>query len=312
MISAPQKSMTKVQIEIIKTVLYFDVFKYPLTREELFQNSAVNSPESGFNEELESLLQHGLIQELEGFILGKDRGKEEINNRLLGNEGAKKIMPTAYEYSRKISSFPFVESVCLSGALSKNYYDKNGDIDFFIITKPGRLWLCRTFLILRYKLLSKHKKKFWCVNYFISSDNLKIPDVNDFTATELSFLIPTVNYGLYRKLLEKNAWYKTRFPNKTIPSAEFCIDTPQPFFKVLIEKILSGKFGHFMDNLLLSVTLNHWQKKYPELSKEEFELQYRSKKNVCKRHTKGFQNKILVFWLEKQKQFEEYFNLSLL
>ena len=312
MISAPQKSMTKIQIEIIKTVLYFDVFKYPLTRYELFQNSAISTSELEFTDGLENLLQLGLIKELEGFILGKDRGREDIKNRLLGNGGAEKIMPTAYHYSRKISSFPFVEGICLSGALSKNYYDEKGDIDFFIITKPGRLWLCRTFLILRYKLLSKHKKKFWCVNYFISSDDLKVPDVNDFTATELSFLIPTVNYGLYKDLLEQNAWYKTRFPNKKIATAEHCIHTPQPFFKVCVEKIFSGKFGHSIDNLLLSITLKHWQKKYPELSKEEFELQYRSKKNVCKRHTKGFQNKILVYWLEKQKQFEEYFNLSLL
>lgn len=304
--------MTKIQIEIIKTVLYFDVFKYPLTRAELFQNSAINSSEPEFTDELENLLQLGLIKELDGFILGKDRGKEDIKNRLLGNGGAEKIMPTAYHYSRKISSFPFVEGVCLSGALSKNYYDEKGDIDFFIITKPGRLWLCRTFLILRYKLLSKHKKKFWCVNYFISSDDLKVPDVNDFTATELSFLIPTVNYGLYKELLEQNAWYKTRFPNKKIAAAELCIHTPQPFFKVFVEKTFSGKFGHSIDSLLLSITLKHWQKKYPELSKEEFELQYRSKKNVCKRHTKGFQNKILVYWLEKQKQFEESFNLSLL
>ena len=134
MISAPQKSMTKIQIEIIKTVLYFDVFKYPLTRYELFQNSAISTSELEFTDGLENLLQLGLIKELEGFILGKDRGREDIKNRLLGNGGAEKIMPTAYHYSRKISSFPFVEGICLSGALSKNYYDEKGDIDFFIIT----------------------------------------------------------------------------------------------------------------------------------------------------------------------------------
>jgi len=77
------------------------------------------------------------------------------------------------------------------------------------------------------------------------------------------------------------------------------------------ESVFSGKFGSFADAFLLRITLNRWKKKYPDLSEEDFELQFRSRKNVCKRHTKGFQNKVLGLWSEKQKQFEGMFGVSL-
>src|SRR4029453_8923510 len=96
-----------------------------------------------------------------------------------------------------IASFPYVRCVCISGSLSKKYFDDTTDIDFFVITKPGRLWVCRTFLILFKKLFLLNSKKYFCINYFIDSDNLEIPDQNIFTATELTTLIPMHDYELY-------------------------------------------------------------------------------------------------------------------
>lgn len=220
-------------------------------------------------------------------------------------------MPKAFLYSNKISSFPFVEGVFLSGAISKNYYDEHGDIDYFIITKPNRLWICRTLLIIRYKLLPKSKKKFWCVNYFIGSNNLEIPEENLFVATEIAYLVPTINYDLYTKFLRANVWFKKHYPNKNEHSNKQCNALPKNFLKVLIEKILSGFLGDVLDNFLLKITLKHWQKKYPTLSTIDFELQFRSQKNVCKRHTTGYQNIVMDNYLNKQIIFEKEHNVIL-
>lgn len=292
-------------------MLYFDIFQYPLTANELYENSAITISKTDFDAELITLLEEGHIKQEDGFILSNNATEKDIQKRLHGNEGAREIMATAYAYSKKIGKFPFVEGVCLSGALSKNYYDEKGDIDFFIITKPGRLWICRTLLILRYKFLPAHKKKFWCTNYFIASDDLAIPDINVFTGTELAYLIPTINYGAYKKIVSKNLWYKKRFPNKNEAPDVNCIDTPQPFLKSAVETILSGNLGKWIDNKLLFFTLKHWRKRYTELAAEDFEVQFRARKNVCKRHTKGFQNKILTAWEEKQTWYENKFNVSL-
>lgn len=310
MIEGLRSTISKEQLEIIRAALYFDVFKYPLTQEELFECTAIITSRETFSHEISQLISSGILKKEGDFILINDLSTENITRRKLGNEGASQIMPTAYKYSQIIASFPFVEGVCLSGALSKKYYDEHGDLDFFIITKPNRLWLCRTFLILRYKLLPKHKKKFWCTNYFISSDDMVLPDINSFTATELAFLIPSVNYATYKKLLESNSWYQYHFPNKPLASEQDCLPVTQNVLKTITEFLLSGKLGNWIDNKLLNYTLHHWQKKYPELASEDFELQFRSQKNVCKRHTKGFQNKVLNTWFQKQKEFEQQFNIS--
>ncbi|HYC29948.1 MAG TPA: hypothetical protein VEB42_14045, partial [Chitinophagaceae bacterium] len=277
----------------------------------LFQNSALLASREIFNTEVENLLKHGLLIADQGFILCADAGKQHISKRLNGNRGAEQIMPTAYRYSKKIARFPFVEGVYLSGALSKKYFDEKGDIDYFIVTTPHRLWICRTLLILQYKLLRPGKKKFWCVNYFISSDNLAIEDQNVFTSTELAHLIPAVNYEIYSQLLQANKWYRRNLPNKLSASSELCADTPRPFYKRLLELAFFGKFGTMVDNFLLTLTLKHWQKKFPDLSKSDFELQFRSRRNVCKRHTTGYQNKVLKQWEQKQDNYEKLFNISL-
>jgi hypothetical protein len=311
MIATLPNTLTFEQAELIKTVLYFDIFKYPLTEKELFENCTLSVSKEQFENDLGFLISNDFLFRKENFIMTVQRTDSDITTRLKGNSGALNIMPVALRYSKKIASYPFVEGVCLSGSLSKNYFDENSDIDFFIITKPGRLWLCRTLLILKYKSLPKRRKKYWCTNYFISSDDLELPDRNAFTATELAFLKPTVNHAAYKKLLDYNSWYKVRYPNKPMEPDLKTLNLPGNIFKKMIETGLSGFVGKLLDNLLLDITHRHWRKKYPDLSEADFDLQFRSKKNVCKRHTKGFQNKVLKRWQERQQQFEEHFKISL-
>ena len=91
----------------------------------------------------------------------------------------------------------------ISGSLSKGYYDDDGDIDFFIITSPKRLWIARTFLILYKKIFLLNSRKYFCVNYFISSNALEIEEKNIFTATELTTLLPMFGNGSFHKFYEK-------------------------------------------------------------------------------------------------------------
>lgn len=311
MINLLQRTLTRDQTEMIKAVLYFDVFRYPLTTQELFENSSIRISKEEFYAELDQLVKMNLLKSAGDFILNFNRTEQDLQKRLQGNEGAKKIMPKALRNSRLIASFPFVEAVCLSGGLSKNYYDGDSDIDFFIITTPNRLWICRSLLIAFYKFLPRAKKKFWCINYFVSSENLTIPDVNAFTATELAYLIPTVNYPLYKTLTTKNNWFKSKFPNKAEALDDLCVALPNTLSKRFFENLFGVFGGDKLDNVLLGLTLKRWRKKYPDLSNGDFELQFRSRKSVCKRHTHGFQNKVLTLWQEKTEEFEHRFQTKL-
>ena len=47
------------------------------------------------------------------------------------------------------------------------------------------------------------------------------------------------------------------------------------------------------------------------MSTEDFELQIRSKKHVCKHHTKGYQNKVLQAFHYKMEEFEKETDVNL-
>jgi hypothetical protein len=149
------------------------------------------------------------------------------------------------------------------------------------------------------------------LNYFISEADLTINDQNLFVATELAYLIPTVNHPLYQKLLQKNFWYKEYLMNKNDVGSISNSELQESTLKKIIEFFFVGKFGNWMDSVFLNLTLNRWRKKYPEMSSEDFELQFRSRKHVCKRHTYGYQNKVLQMFSDKVKDFESKFQLIL-
>ena len=303
--------ITDIQKEILKTLLYFDVFSYPLTSHEIYENTAVLTTHETIEHELRTLLSIGIVKQSRNFYSTSDSIIVNTERRLEGNKQAKKMLVKANEISKKIFNFPFVSGVCISGGLSKNYFDENSDFDFFIITKPNRLWISRTLYILLFKLFSKEKQKLYCLNYFISEADLTINDQNLFVATELAYLIPTFNHPLYKKLLQTNFWYKEYLMNKNEVGSISNSELQESTLKKIIEFFFVGKFGNWMDSVFLNLTLNRWRKKYPEMSSEDFELQFRSRKHVCKRHTYGYQNKVLQMFSDKVKDFESKFQLIL-
>ena len=207
----------------LKTILYFSLFKYPLTRTEIFQFSD-NTDQKEIDSEIDLLLKKGVIFNFDGFYIDVNN-PDRVERRLKGNEMARNIMPKAVKVSRKIAKFPYIKGVCLSGALSKGFYDDDGDFDFFIITKPNRLWIARTLLVLYKKIFLLNSKKYFCVNYFISTDQLEISEQNLFTATEISTLIPLYGTETFKDFLTANSWATPYFPNKPVPKMSTIRDT---------------------------------------------------------------------------------------
>jgi len=80
-----------------------------------------------------------------------------------------------------------------------------------VITTHNKLWICRTFLILYKKIFLLNSRKYFCVNYFISSEQLEIAEQNRFTATELNTLIPMQGKAHFEKFYTKNTWVKNYF-----------------------------------------------------------------------------------------------------
>ena len=284
---------------ILKVICYYDVFNHPLTPNEIEKNLSIQISSYFLYTALSDLVDMGLISSLNNYYFLHTKQKSIIASRLEKEKRAGEFMRKSVFFTKLISSFPFVEGVCISGSLSKGVMERDGDVDYFIITKPQRLWLCRSFLILFKKLFLFNSHKYFCVNYFVDTNNLTIPDENLFTATEVSSLLPVVNYSLYQKFMGANGWVQNYFPNKPLHNTDNCIQAKKNNIKRSLEFILGGSLGEFADNLFFKLTLKRWQKKFPHFSENDFNLNLRTRKTVSKHHPRGYQQKVLQRYNEQ-------------
>ena len=294
----------KIVLTVLKPLLYFSLFQYPLTENEIFLFSEIRDIKK-VRTELQSLVDDEVIYFIEGFYCCQNN-PELIKRRLRGNKNAQTIFKKAQQVSKFISKFPYVEGVGISGALSKGFYDEDGDIDFFIITAPKRLWIARTLLILYKKIFLLNNKKYFCVNYFIASNALEIEEKNRFTATELVTLIPMFGNKRFQEFYKNNTWAFQFMPNVTATQAlDNLAEISKPVGTRLIEKILNTKLGDVLDTLFLRITYKKWKVKFNAMDKRHFDIALKSTPNVSKHHPSNFQKKVIE---RLNKKYQDYQN----
>ena len=291
--------------QIIKAILYFSIFNYPLTRKEVMALSG-DAYSSDMLDDLVSRNLIGCCADHYGFGIQPDW----VDDRLTDEKRFQKAQHKLKRSTRIISRFPFVDGIALSGASSKGLMKKDGDLDFFIITKPNRLWLCRTMLVLNKKLFRLNSKRFFCVNYFISNDNLEIPDKNRFTASEIVYLAPLYNTELFDTFLESNQWINLFYSNADARK-DFPIVHRESKLKVSLEKMLSGRMGSRLDKWAHGLTHKRWKRKFSHYEQEDFELTMRSENNVSKHHPSNFQKRVLSRYDKKVEEFEKQHGIFL-
>ena len=293
----------------LKPILYFSIFKYPLTKEEIFEFSDCASIFE-LEQELTVLLKKEIVFKIHDYY-SITNNPELITRRTKGNTMAKEILPKAKKVAKFIGKFPYVESVSLSGALAKGYYDEDGDFDFFIITKPNRLWVARTLLILYKKIFLLNSKKYFCVNYFITSSQLQIVEKNRFTASEIVTLIPVSGRDTFAAFLKENTWVKTFLPNKKSINTSSIIEVNKNLGSKSMQLILNNNIGSSLDRLFQKITLKKWSAKFGYLKKEEFDIAMKSTKNISKHHPQNFQKKVIDLLNENYEKMKIKYNIEL-
>ncbi len=294
---------------ILKVISYFSLFNYPLSKRELFEFSTITDYQE-FIDQLQELEFNKIIHNINDYYFLEPR-KEDLERRKKGNEGAKKIMPKAWEVGRFISKFPYVRAVCISGSLSKGYFDEKSDIDFFIISEKKRLWITRTFLILYKKLFLLNSKEFFCLNYFMSSGYLKVDEENRFTATEVATLIPLFGKEVFIKFTEENKWVNSFFPNLKKNNDIVIKDISKNRISRIIESTFNSKIGDFFEQIFMKITIKKWNKKFDHLSKKDFKIAFKSSENISKHHPQNFQEKVLRMLNKKYDDIEKEHGIKL-
>jgi len=283
-------------MDLIKTFLYFAIFKHPLTKEEA-KNFCQYKTEN-IDDDLAMLVERGFLFEIDGYYLPYNHDSW-VKRRINGNVLAKKKMTQARRMSKILSQFPFIRSVMISGSLAKSYMDETSDIDFFVIMKSGNIAISKAMIGLFRRFFAP---KSLCVNYMINEENLHIEKQNIYTAVEMATLIPTIDSGLFEPFMQKNiSWVRTFLPNAIIKKNEI---SPMKLGKIkqLGEYMLSNRLADKLDDRLRAIYIKRsgMQLNPNKIEKNEEQV---INKGILKLHNKSYQSRILNMYVDYEENF---------
>jgi predicted nucleotidyltransferase len=288
---------------ILATLTYFDIFKYPLTSGEIYLFLKNKYNQSDFERALKYLVAGQSVYQFSNFYTLRN-DHELIIRRYNGNKKAAELIKIAAKVGDMLIKFPYVRGIAISGSLSKNFADENSDIDLFIITAKNRLWIART-LMHAFKKLTYlvNKQDYFCMNYYIDEDQLEIKEKTIYTAIEVVTLIPLQGDTVIEQFYAANSWTREYLPNKImrISSAKPLKPT---LFKLVIEKMLDNRLGNAIDNILMKITAGRWLKKTEskKLNSKGVIMSMDTDKHYAKPDPGNFQANLLEQYQQKISQ----------
>lgn len=276
---------------IIDVLNYFAIFSFPLTKEEVHRYVSASCSIEEIEIELNSLLKKGTISILENFYMLVSN-ETNAERKRSGAIFATKKLKEAKGIAKLIHLFPFVRMVGVSGSLSKGYFEKGDDIDFFIVTSKNRLWIARTLLhIMKKSSYLIGKQHSLCMNYFVDETALKLEDENYFIALELATVIPLYGKNHHDALIKTNHWIYDFVPNITINKR---------YLDTISEVKGIKKCGEFLWNsdrlnvFLMNLTDRKWRKKWSKrgFDMSKYDRAFKTTLHVSKNHPNDYQEKI--------------------
>lgn len=267
---------------ILRTLAYFSLWQHPLTLHEIQRYLPVAANLDTLQDELFVLGEESAVREQSGFYHLQSRGSVEA--RRLGQRRADEARQNVARHVRLVSQFPFVRSICLTGSFAKNVLAPGADIDYLIVTEPGRLWLTRTLLILYKKIVLKNSYEFFCLNYFIDTDHLQFGEHNMYTAVEVASMLPAYGIRHYYRCWSANDWLHQVLPNARALPILPGIEQKDSTVKRIAEKILRLRIFDKVDALLMRYTQKTWRARFPLLPAAKRDVLFESTPHVSRHH----------------------------
>ncbi|MBL0176158.1 MAG: hypothetical protein IPP94_12965 [Ignavibacteria bacterium] len=291
--------------DIFSALLYYDIFGYPLTAAEV--HAFLPAAPATLRETLDVLdaaVLRGELHTLGGYYAVDERITALVGRRRDMERYARRHWRVARIMTQVIKRFPFVSAVFITGTLSKNISAPELDIDYFIVTAPGRLWIARTLLIAFKKFFLFNSKKYFCLNYFVSEDALAIPERNVFTATEITHVKALHNAPMLRRFLDANPWISDVFPNWS-PAVHPTVKANDR--RSVLARILAipfrSSFADRLDDALMARWARVWIARYPELPEAKRNALFQVSKTASKAHGPDFQTRILAAHAERCRAY---------
>jgi hypothetical protein len=254
--------LTKLQKEILKTVLFFNLQKRPLNSKEIYEYLGIKAQEGQVFLALVDLCRKKkIIEKNQFFVLKKYESLFRTRNRRLIIK--KKLEKKARNFIWLFRLMPYVRSIELANSLAVGLPSAKSDIDFVILTKKDYLWTARFFLVGLLTLLGHKRAKNvktapekLCLSYFIdltqSNHEKELLKDDPYLEYWLATLKPLAGIRAYDFFMAQNTWLFKKFPNLKIEVNFQEKIKPLSFGAFLNEKILS-LFGNRLENYLFKI-----------------------------------------------------------
>jgi hypothetical protein len=284
---------------ILQTVAYADVFDYPLTLAEI-QRYLAGVPAS-----LETtrtivytgrLTRRALARGDDYFMLPGREALGEI--RRSRTAAAAPLWTRARQYGRIIETLPFVRMVAVTGALAMDNVEPQADIDYFIVTEPGRLWLCRALVLVLVRLAARRGDVI-CPNYFLSERALVLSERSLFTAHELAQMVPIAGQSAYQRMRQLNAWTDGFLPNaQGTPRPMATSKTPGGPIRTLAEIGLRTPVGGWLEGWEMRRKVHKFSQQHPNHVEATFGADW------CKGHFDGHGQRVLTAFADRLRTLD--------
>lgn len=198
---------------VVRAVLYADIFDFPVTRDEVFASLVGHKvSRQAADLAIDRALADGYALETDGTYLYAKGRSDTVLTRARRAVTARTAWRRARFYGRLIWAIPCVRMVAVTGALAVNNVDGRDDIDYFIVTAPGRLWMTRGMIVLLSRL-ARIRGDALCPNFLVTTQALALGSHDIYSAHELAQMVPLHGASTLTQLLAQNDWYLDFLPN---------------------------------------------------------------------------------------------------
>lgn len=203
---------TAVAEAILRTLIYADVFHFPLTEQEIHLFLIGSAADAGqIRDALTGTLKPHIAQ-INGYVALRGC-EEDASEREACERASSTLWTTALRYGAILAALPFVRMVAITGALAmRNARHAKDDIDYLIVTAPGHVWLTRLMAVTLVRIARLMGSEL-CPNYVLAETALAQDRRDLFIAHELAQMVPIAGMNVYHTMRSANAWTAALLPN---------------------------------------------------------------------------------------------------
>jgi len=270
-------------------VWYYDIFRHPLTEPELTRLCGFD-----VGSVVDVLVGAGRLERTGHHVHAPGQGGH-VARRITRTVAAEHRWPVARNAARLLAGFPWVRGVMVTGGLSKQSTEPDGDVDFLLLIEPGSVWATKSALQAIRRVLPERARDWFCTNYLLATDRLLLDDQNLFTAMELATAVPLHGAAVCTGLLDANRRWAERWVPGYAWSLSRAANAPthaRPAAARLVERAVEP-FAPRIEQSAMRAWDRYWNGKYAWLPEETRKRRFKRRPEVATNHLHDFQRYVL-------------------